>query len=241
MTRIACIPDTHSPYHDKRALELAIKVIKSFRPDVLVHMGDIADMYAISSYDKDPRKSQGFLSELREVNKVFDQIDGLAPRKIFLCGNHEARLEKYLFKKAPELHDYVTIPQAFDLKRRGWEYYPYQVPVKIGKLYFVHDLGFSGKYSLAQTMDAFPGNIIMAHTHRLEMRVRGNLKREKLIGANFGWLGDSNAIDYLPSVKIKQDWARGFGLIELEKDGTPHVEPVEIRAGKCFFRGKEYR
>lgn len=239
--KIAVIPDTHCPFHDTKSLALAIKVIKAFKPQILVHMGDLADFKAVSRYDKNPYTDRSFKHELAIVRQVRKRLDDLAPRKIFLCGNHEQRLENYLLQKAPALADYISIDQAIQLSENGWEYYPYQEVVTIGKLNFVHDLGFSGKYSLSQTMDAFPGNIIIAHTHRFEMRVRGNLKRDKMVGANFGWLGDSKAIDYLPSVKVKQDWTKGFGLIELDQNGNPHIEPVSIDKGKCVWRGKVFR
>jgi hypothetical protein len=59
--------------------------------------------------------------------------------------------------------------------------------------------------------------------------------------ANFGWLGDSKAIDYLPSVKVKADWTKGFGMIYLEKDGTPHIQSIKIDKGKAFVEGKVWQ
>ena len=239
--KIAAIPDTHCPAHDARSLNLAIKVIKAFKPDVLIHMGDLPDFRAVSRYDKNPYVERNFKHEISTVRKVREKLDPLAKRKIFLCGNHERRLEAYLIQKAPELDGYITIDNTLQLSENGWEYHPYQEVVTIGKLSFVHDLGFSGKYSLSQTMDAFPGNIIIAHTHRFESRMRGNLKHDKYVGANFGWLGDSRKIDYLPSVKVKQDWAKGFGLITLDRNGNPDIEGVAINQGRCTWRGKVWR
>lgn len=238
--KIAALPDCHVPFHSRKALALAIKVIKDFKPDVLVHMGDLVDFYAVSRFDKDPTKDRGLKHELVTVKHVLDRLDDLAPRKIFITGNHCERLEKYVLKNAPALAGIVSLDDVLGLKERGWEVYPYQEPAVIGKLSFVHDLGYAGVNSLRQTINAYPANLIMAHSHRFEYLVRGNLRRETMTIANFGWLGDPAQIDYLPSVKVKQDWSHGFGLIHLDNLGNPTIQGIPIKARKCMVNGKIY-
>lgn len=238
--KIACLPDCHVPFHDKRGLELAIRVIKHFKPDVLVHIGDLVDFYSISAHRKDPAKSRSFLDELNESHKVLNELDGLAPRKIFCEGNHESRLQRYVFDQAPEMYGYLNVESALQLKERGWEFYPYQEIATVGKQGFVHDLGFAGVNACRQTSLAYPGHIVFGHTHRFGLFTAGNLRRETYTCWNIGWLGDSRKVDYLPSVKVKLDWTKGLMLIEMDAEGTPHHTPVRISQNRCMVGSKVF-
>lgn len=237
--KIAVLPDCHVPFHDQKAVDLAVKVIKDFKPDVLVHLGDLADFHSLSAHRKDPTKNTSFLTELEKVHKVMDQLDNLAPRKVFCEGNHCNRLQRYLFDRAPELYPFMTVESALQLKERGWEYHPYQEVVTIGPVSFVHDLGYSGVNGARQTAQAFPGNLVYGHSHRTSSFTMGNLKRDTYTCWNIGWLGDSRAIEYLPSVKIKQDWTKGFMLINVEGN-EPYFNPIKISNGKAFYDGRVY-
>lgn len=239
-TKIAVLPDIHCPFHDKKAVNLAIQVIKDFEPDILVQIGDLADFYALSAHRKNPSKSKGFLHELNQVLALMDELDDLAPRKIFTEGNHCNRLQRYLFDRAPDLYGYFDIKMALQLDERGWEYYPYQEVVEVGKVSFVHDLGFAGVNGTRQTLQAYPGDLIYGHTHRFNCYTGGNLKKQTYTCWNIGWLGDPAQIDYLPSVKVKQDWVKGFMLLELTPDGYPYYMPVKINNGKCLVNGTIY-
>lgn len=238
LKKIACFGDCHSPFHSRRSINLALKVFRWWKPDVLVCMGDVADFFAVSRFEKDPLKDRGLKHELATVNKILDEFDVIASRKVFLCGNHEDRLNRYLLRNAPALTELLTVQELLRLEERGWEWYPYQEPCYMGKLGLVHDLGYAGKTALRQTIDAHPSNLIMGHSHRQESLTRGNLRREVMTISSFGWLGDPREIDYLPSVKVKQDWTHGFGMIYMEEDGTPHINSVAIARGKCLVEGK---
>src|SRR3954463_15914988 len=45
--------DTHVPYQDDAALQVAYGLIRDVRPKVIVHLGDLLDCYALSRYTKD--------------------------------------------------------------------------------------------------------------------------------------------------------------------------------------------
>lgn len=237
--KIAVMSDTHCPYEDPKSVDLFIKVLKSWKPDVLVHIGDLVDFYSLSSFSKNPDKQTSFLTELEKVWALMDRLDGLAPRKVFTEGNHCNRLQRYLFDRAPELYGYLDVPKALQLKERGWEYYPYQEVATIGGVGFVHDLGYAGVNATRQTVQAYPDNIVFGHSHRFASYTAGNLKRDTYTAWNVGWLGDPRQIDYLPSVKVKQDWTHGFLLITID-GGIPFFQPCKINRGKTMVDGKIY-
>jgi predicted phosphodiesterase len=235
--KILVLPDLHAPYHDKKAYELFIKAARIIKPDTLVVIGDFADFYAVSSHLKDPTRP-GFSREVKEVRRQLEALRGIGTRRLFLAGNHENRLDRYLQSRAPELYGTLTVPEILGLEEEGFEYHPYQEVITIGKVSFVHDLGFSGVNGTRQTLAAYPGNIVYGHTHRFNCYTKGDLKRNTYTAWNVGWLGDSHKIDYLPAVKVKQDWVKGFLLVYLEDNGTPHFSPMKITNNKVLLEGK---
>lgn len=243
LKKLLIIPDVHIPYHDKKAVKLLHKVAKSFKPDIIVVLGDYADFYAVSSHSKDPNRSNKLEFEVNAVNAELDELDDLkAKRKVFIAGNHENRLERYLADKAPELFNVVKIPELLKLKKRGWEYVPYKMDVKIGQVYFTHDIGTAGRSAVFNAINTYQGNIVTGHTHRLAYIVEGNAKGKPHVSTSFGWLGDASQADYMHRVKAARDWALGFGVGYLdEKTGIVHVNAVPIVGYQCVVEGQLFK
>lgn len=124
------------------------------RPDVIIHIGDHADMPSLSSYDKGKRKAEG----KRYEEDVKWSIGGMAallaplktlqheqtmagepvytPRMVLTLGNHEDRINRYA-NDNPELHGKVSVA---DLKYEdmGWEVIPFLTPIKIDGVNYCH-------------------------------------------------------------------------------------------------------
>jgi predicted phosphodiesterase len=240
LQKLFFIPDVHVPYHDKGAWELCLKAIKEFEPDVVVTLGDFADFYAVSAHDKDPRRSNDLAWEVEQVHQAIDELERAADkaeRLIYLCGNHEERLERYLKTKAPELFNTFSIPEVLSLDD-FWEFVPYKEHIKVGKLYLTHDTGSAGATAHEKARADFDSNTVIGHTHRMAFGVRGSLRGAAHVGAMFGWLGDVRKTDYMHRVKASRDWCHGFGVGYLEPSGVVHLVPVVIVDGSCVVEGK---
>lgn len=237
--KVLFIPDTHVPFHDKKAWSLLLKSAKVFKPDIIAILGDFGDFYGVSSHDKDPNRVMGLEQEVDAINVELDAIGKLGAKEvIFIAGNHENRLERYLMTKAPELFNVVKIEKLFKLKERGWKYVPYKEHTRIGKLYLTHDTGKAGKFANHQSMADFQDNVIIGHTHRIGYAVEGSAKGVPHIGVMLGWLGDVNQVDYMHKVKANRDWALGFGTGYLEPSGNIHITPHPIVDYKVVIEGK---
>lgn len=243
LEKILFIPDCHIPYEDKRAYDLMLKVAKDMKPDHLIILGDYADFYAVSSHSKDPNRMLKFDKEVEATKRRLDELKALKVKnKVFIAGNHENRLERYLMDKAPELYNMVTIPELFKLKEKGFRYVPYKSDYKLGKLYLTHDCGNAGRFAHNKALDTYQHNIIIGHTHRLGYSVEGNADGERHLGAMFGWLGDVREVDYMHRVKAARDWALGFGIGYLDKStGYIYVTPIPIVDYSVVVDGKLYR
>jgi hypothetical protein len=243
LKKIGFVPDTHIPYHHVRNWELALEALGGFKPDILVQQGDLADFYSVSSHRKDPSRQLNLDWELEQVNEGLDQLDGIgAKEKIFIGGNHEDRLTRYLQDKAPELFGMINIPELFKLDERGWEYTPYKENTKLGKLWLTHDIGTSTRYAVFRAADMFQHSNSTAHTHRMVYIVEGNAIGESSVSCSFGWLGDPDQCDYMHKVNAKRNWAQGFGYGYLnQENGEVHLCPVPIVNNSCVVEGVLYK
>ena len=235
-------PDVHRPYHDKRAWALFLRVAKAVKPVHLVCIGDFADFYKVSAHSKDPSRILTFDDELADVNAGLDQLDALhATHKLFIEGNHEDRLRRYLQDKAPELYGVVGADTLFHLKRRQWQYIPYKSDTRLGKLYLTHDVGTAGRYATHRALDVYQHSIITGHTHRMGFVVEGNAVAEFKLSASFGWLGDRAAVDYMQRANVNKNWALGFGVGYLHPaSGVAYLTPVPIINYTVVVNGKFY-
>jgi UDP-2,3-diacylglucosamine pyrophosphatase LpxH len=240
LEKILFIKDRHIQYHDKDDFNLMLKVDKIFKLYYIIIMGDFADFYGVSSHSKDPNRALKLKEEMDEVKKALDQVKALgAKNNVFVSGNHEDRLERYLRDKAPELFNIISIPKILELKEKGFKYTPYKQAYKIGKLNITHDTGVAGRFAHYKALDTFQHNIVIGHCHRLAYAVEGNAQGERHITAMFGWLGDVKEIDYMNQVKARKEWSLGFGIGYLEpKTGVVYLVPVPIINGTVLLEGK---
>lgn len=106
------IPDQHShpDYNNKRA-DFIGKLIVDLKPDVVVNLGDAADMASLSTFDKGKASFNG-RSYSKDIDSHLDFQDRLwapirkakkkSPYRVVLEGNHEHRVKRAL-EFSPEL------------------------------------------------------------------------------------------------------------------------------------------
>lgn len=236
--RIMLWPDTHCPFECPKAFKVALDAAHAFKPHRIVLMGDFADFYAVSFHGKHPMRSGGLQQEVGAVNKRLDEIQALGAEVIYISGNHEYRLERFLIAKAPELFGMVEVSKLFRVAARGWTWVPYMQHITIGRLHLTHDVGHYGMNAHRQTRQAFESNSAIGHTHRLAVEYVGSAKGSAHVGAMLGWLGDKSAIDYMHAGKAAA-WQHGFGLAYHEVDtGNVHLVPVPIIDNRCIVEGR---
>jgi Icc-related predicted phosphoesterase len=240
LEKILLIPDTHVPYHDRKAFELVLKVGKVLKPQHVIVGGDFIDNYSVSSHDKNPNRALKLKEEVEETIKELKRIKDIgAKNNVFLGGNHEDRLERYLMQKAPELYNIISTPKILELDKMGFKYVPYKQTYKIGKLGTTHDLGKAGRTAHLKALDDYQNNIAIFHTHRIGYAIEGDVEGNRHVGAMLGWLGDVNAVDYKHRAMAQKEWALGFGIAYLNpKTGVVYLTPVPIIEYTCLIEGK---
>jgi len=238
------IPDSHIPYQDPIAFPLMLRALKKEQPHIIIILGDFGDFYQVSDHQKHPSRWESFDTEVKLVCKYLRWIEKNCPhsKRIFIMGNHEYRLDRYMAKNAPDLHPYVSVDQVLELTERGWTIVQYKEDIHIGPLWITHDVGESGLHSTRSAGKSYQDNVIIGHNHRLDYHVAGNAKGIPHIAASFGWLGDVGKIDYMHKMKARTNWAHGFGTGVYDTvSNISYLSPVPIINGTCCVNGKVYR
>jgi Icc-related predicted phosphoesterase len=240
MKKVLFIPDTHVPYHDVKKFKLMIRAAKAFKPEILIIGGDFADFYQVSSHSKDPSRRITMKGELEAVHLALHQLNEIpgVKRKIYIAGNHEDRFDRYIASRASELSGLINIQNALKLGELGWEYVPYKSHFELGKLFVTHDCGDAGADAHRKAQATFAGNVVINHTHRIGYTVVGNAQGKPHVGAMFGWLGDTEQVDYMHKVKVSTMWAHGFGIGYVRDNGIVHLFPVPIVADSVVIEGR---
>jgi len=147
------IPDTQcKDGQDFSYLERIGKYIVEKKPDVIVHLGDFADMESLSSYDVGKKSFEGrrytkdikaaqeamatLLGPLYEYNQTAKEQKKKQyhPRKVMLLGNHENRIHRAI-NDDPKLEGLISYQ---DLPYQDWEVHDFLKPVFIDGIAYSH-------------------------------------------------------------------------------------------------------
>jgi predicted phosphodiesterase len=237
---ILLIPDCHIPNHDVRAWGLMLRVAMHLKPKHVVILGDFADGETLSAHPATKPGELSFEQEVAGISACLDQLDALgATNKIYVEGNHEFRLDRYLMERAPQMFYSIKWQNILNLHKRAWQWVPYRKSVAIGKLHITHDTGTAGINAHRTSAQAFGGSAVIGHTHRMAYEVKGRFDGTPYLAAMLGWLGDAEkAASYMHEAKAS-DWVHGFGVGYLEpQSGIVHLQPVPIVHGRCVVNGR---
>ena len=249
--RIAFPTDEHYPFQDERARAVALKIVSDFKPDLRIAGSDGLDFYAISKFDKDPKrlKANGLQDEIDLWRKGQEEWRSAHPeaRSWFLRSNHDDRLQKYLMRH-PELYDLrvLQLPALLGLDALGieWEHQKgenanYELVVE-NRLLITHG-EIARKYSAytaRATLEREGLSLLMGHTHRggsyfLQTRT-GTLQAHEcfcLCLLNPGYVRNPN-------------WQQGLALATVDKTSlTVEMIPFFRRGSRVYahWRDQEYR
>lgn len=241
------VPDTHRPYHDKKAYALMLEVASYIKPKEICILGDYADFYSVSSHAKDPRVFNMLTDEVIDVLFGLEEFDKLFPdaKKVFISGNHEFRLERYLVDKAPALFGVTSTPHLLEIHGRpNWKFVPYgpnQMHKILGSyLTARHEpLANSAKATASKALCS----LVYGHIHRIEESHLVGLDGTNHVCFSVGWLGDKRKDQIFDYVKGHHQWQLGFGIAYVDpKTKFFYHQKIHIMNNyTCVVNGKLFK
>ena len=239
--RSAVLSDIHFDDADERAVALAMRFLRYFKPDNIFLNGDIIDNYAVSRHPKHPHRKRSLDGDIKRTKSFFKELrtDHPKSRIVFVHGNHCWRLERYIIDQSPELYNFTTLndilrPKDLNIEtvssihKENW--------FKYRDLHIGHFDKITGNAaSTAQSLIRDRGvSVIQGHAHRVGMTAKTFLDRT-LFGYENPCLCslDPDYVNY-------PNWQHGFTLIFADKK-TTWVYPIVIKDYSFIWDGKKWR
>jgi predicted phosphodiesterase len=237
------IPDFHAPYEDYQALHAVYKYAKDSKPDKVIMLGDCVDFYAISKFSRNPDRITSLQHEIDVVRYHFQHLREAVGDKtpiLYVEGNHEMRLQKYLWMN-PEMSSLKkinTVPALLGLDDFGIKYVKntmvHGVLVKHGNIVRSHSA-----YTAKGEYDSEGTSGISGHSHRISAFYHTDRS-----GAHawyeMGHLCDLSQAEYMEGRVA--NWQQGFGVMLYNPERkTWKVEQVPIINNSFFADGKVYK
>lgn len=193
------IPDIQSkPGVSNDHLEWIANYALDKRPDVIIQIGDWADMESLSTYDKGKRCYEGrryvrdcdaaneslmrFESQIEQHNRTHPD-DTYNPEKHLTEGNHEYRIQRAT-DIDPALHGKLT-REDLAFEDRGWKYHEFLEVIELDGIEYSHYFvsGAMGRpvSSAAALLKARGGSATMGHVQRMDVAYHPQTQRVGLM------------------------------------------------------------
>ena len=121
--------------------------LTEIRPDVIVNIGDFADMPSLSTYspagslEKETARYRDDVAAVKGAMAAFltpiRKVRGWNPKLIFTLGNHEDRITRTVELNPHHLQGIMSVDDL-GYREAGWTVYPFLQPVVIGGVAFCH-------------------------------------------------------------------------------------------------------
>jgi hypothetical protein len=255
-----------TPFHDERAMSIALQIIEAERPDKTIWLGDVCDFASFGRY----RQEAGFQLTVQptiETAHTWVAMSAAASNETeYLEGNHDLRLHTAVVdnvlaaagvrkaKSGPHEWPAMSLPSLLRLDELGVKYvgaYPAGATYINDSLACIHGR-FHGARAMQQNLDRERVSIIQGHTHHVQREGRTrNMRGQPHVTAAYspGCLcridgavpGRGTGIDaFGRPVRSWQDWQQGMAIVRYDDRDQHHYEQIDIIEGWAYFGGQEW-
>ena len=245
---IIVIPDSHAhPDYDNNRFSWLANYILEKQPDIIVDIGDSADMASLCHYDMGTLHAEGrrykddlhsYHDAMEKLTKPLTQYNNTMTqwrkRKyrplMFKCtGNHENRINR----AATEQPQYFGHIDMSDLREAyyGWQVIPFMKPLHIENICFQHYFAsgvmgrpISGEYVAGNMVKKGMMSCVAGHSHLRDYWETTDVVGRKRFGLVVGCY-----FDYTPAYTTEAArWWRGIVRLHDVHDGSADPEFINI-------------
>lgn len=229
--KIFITADSHSPKHCNKALDLQEQVVKDYKPDICVNLGDAADYGSLNHHimDRGGVILGDVVSDASSVYHVLKRQSKWAKEIYIQHGNHE-RFANDFIEKFPQLKNLLNFEFLCSPKSLGYKLVDLKTPLKIGGATFIHgDMRMYGQTGsvLEKVSKTFGDSVFMGHSHYPAIRYGTYV------------IGLSGKLDQSYNEANASAWINGFGLCNQYK-GKSWPCTLAISHFKININGKSY-
>lgn len=241
------IPDSHAhpDFHNDRFKWLG-ELIYDIRPDVVINIGDLADMASLCFHSKKIELEKArykadcdvAIDAQEKLFHKFRQQKRKLPRMVWTLGNHDIRPQRWVDNN-PEFEGVIK-NEDIGFNDFPWhEVYPFLEPVEIDGVAYSHYFtsGIMGRpiggvHPAHSMVSKYHKSMTAGHSHVFDYKVH------KTPGANIAGLSVGCYVDYdAPYAGLlgNEMWSRGVVVKRNVKDGVYDLQWISLDAIK-----KEY-
>lgn len=265
---VAILSDFHAPFHDRDLLSATQQALLESQPDELIINGDIVDWPTLGGKPTNTRYCQATGNEcIQAAGKILTDLKSSVPedcKLIFIPGNHDAWLSRYLYHRAQAAGDICqadsdervwSLPHLLRLEEKGYE--------MIGE----EELWQQSTYALTDRLIVWHGDkikqrsgasvianmersdfaSITGHTHRQAAvsltKYNAHRQHKILEGAETGGMYKmpEKPTDW-PTYRAHNtlDWQPGWLSVTVEPDGHYGIDLASWQNGVLMWRGNRY-
>ena len=228
--RRVILPDSHGSLADPKAVSAALRIIKVWKPDEIVLLGDCVDASGIYSrlpaVNCDDAKYSP-ANDFAKAKAYLGRVRDAAPKADihYLEGNHEEHIDRWIANNIKDENEREVFRSTMGCFSRlnlggyGIFYYPrtlvnvgVTVPgfLRLDGCLFTHGEGAS-KHATSLLLDRHRQNIVHGHTHRAVCLSKRMLDGNPIIAACPGTLSKLQMFYNHTSLT---EWTHGVGLQE---------------------------
>lgn len=236
--------DIHLPNHSEENIALALDYAQSRHGiDTVVIGGDFLDCAGISRWKKDPYGTMPLHEEIARGVAWLEALWTRFPKSelVMMKGNHEDRLQSYLWNQAAEISKLkgLKLQDQLELERLNIRWVDNLERVQrgegvysIGKLNILHgnELGICPNINPArQYFLRALDNVICGHVHKVDEHFATTIAG-KTAGA---WVCGP-LCDMHPEYRPLNPWVAGFAIAHFDDDGLFSVKLKKIIEGRVL-------
>ena len=241
------LPDMHVPYHDKRALECAMRVVEYIKPDEVVLLGDGIDCTAWARHAPKMLKQDkcSYIdTDIKPMNLILDRLQDSTKKLVYISGNHEDWVEKWAANNTPHGIGSAIVselaPSALLSKksngraRRRFEWIPYNTYLPHYKvapnLWAVHGWSFAKNAANVHLEKSRTFSVIYGHSHRADYASMLLMEDDTMIEA---W-SDGCLASLKPAYMMHSphNWSHGLSIVYHSRKNPLDWTRVQVRIKK---------
>jgi predicted phosphodiesterase len=257
------------PFHDERALDVALQVAEIERPDLTIWLGDVLDLASAGKYQQEPAFALTTQQAIDTAYEYIAQFAALSGETRYIEGNHDIRLQNLIIDNAkaafglrkaaaaPTDWPVMSVPNLLRFDELGVEYvggYPAGATYINDNVAAIHGtkIGNNVRSSASMVVEDERVSVITGHVHHIETRhkTRNTRGAPKFTYAHTpGCLcridgsvpSTKGGIDaFNRPVRSWEDWQQGIAVVRYQEgDGKHKLNSVHIEEGWTIYEGRE--